>query len=77
MLNDFKKILKEYYDIDNVSLNSNFKTEFGLTSFDFINLICLIEEKYNIEIEEKKYRTLNTIDDLIKYIEHKNEITNK
>ena len=42
MLNDFREIMKEIYEIDNVELKSNFKTDFGLTSFDFVNLICLI-----------------------------------
>lgn len=69
MLDDFRKILKEYYDIEEVELTSNFKKDFDLTSFDFVNLIYIIEEKYGIEIEEDKYRSLNTIDDLIKYIE--------
>lgn len=71
MLDEFKKILKEEYDIDNVKLTSNFKTDFGLTSFDFINLICLIEDMFNIEIEESEYRNLNTMSDLINYIESK------
>ena len=69
MLNDFRKILKEYYEIDNVELDSNFKVDFGLTSFDFINLICMIEEKYNVELDENDYKDLNTVGDLIKYIE--------
>ncbi len=69
MLNDFREIMKEIYEIDNVELTSNFKTDFGLTSFDFVNLICLIEDKYGVELEEKKYRSLNTVKDLITYLE--------
>ena len=69
MLNDFRQILKEYYDIEGVELSSNFKKDFDLTSFDFINLIYIVEEKYQIEIEEDRYRSLNTIEDLINYIE--------
>lgn len=69
MLNDFREIMKEIYEIDNVELTSNFKTDFGLTSFDFVNLICLIEDKYGVELEEKKYRSLNTVQDLITYLE--------
>lgn len=69
MLNDFRKIMKDIYGIENVELDSNFKTDFGLTSFDFINLICLIEEKYDVELDERKYRFLNTVDDLIRYLE--------
>ena len=69
MLNDFRQILKEYYDMEGVELNSNFKNDFDLTSFDFVNLIYIVEEKYQIEIEEERYRSLNTIEDLINYIE--------
>ena len=69
MLDDVRKILKDYYDIENVELTSNFKKDFDLTSFDFVNLIYIVEEKYQIEIEEEKYRSLNTIEDLINYIE--------
>lgn len=69
MLDEFRQILKDNYQITNVELTSNFKTDFELTSFDFINLICIIEDKYNIEIDEKEYRNLNTIKELIDYIE--------
>lgn len=69
MLNDFKKIMKKQYGIDNVELTSNFKTDFGLTSYDFINLICIIEKKYKIELDENDYRNLNTVGDLIHYLE--------
>lgn len=71
MLNDFKEILKVNYNITDVELTSNFKKDFDLTSFDFINLICLIEEEFGIIIEEEEYLSLNTVDDLIKYIESK------
>lgn len=69
MLEEFRKILKDYYEITDVELTSNFKKDFDLTSFDFVNLICIIEEQYDIEIEEDQYRSLNTIGELIQYIE--------
>ena len=69
MLNDFREIMKENYEIDNVELTSNFKTDFGLSSFDFVNLMCLIEERYNVELDEKRYRSINTVKDLITYLE--------
>lgn len=71
MLNDFKELMKDYFDVSNVTLKSNFKKDFGLTSFDFINLICIIEDKYEVEIEEKDYRELNTVEELIHYLELK------
>ena len=71
MLNDFKKIMKKLYGIDNIELTSNFKKDFGLTSYDFINLICLIEQKYKVEIEEEAYKDLNTVEELINYLQAK------
>ena len=52
-----------------MELESNFKTDFGLTSFDFVSLICVIEEKYGVELDEEKYRSLNTVQELITYLE--------
>ena len=69
MLNDFREIMKEIYEIDNVELNSNFKVDFGLSSFDFVNLMCLIEERYNVELDEKRYRSINSVKEMIAYIE--------
>ena len=71
MLNDIKKIMKKYYGIDNIELSSNFKKDFDLTSFDFINLICIIEDKYNIELDEVDLKDINTIKELIDYIKSK------
>ena len=71
MLNDFKELMRDYFDVSNVTLKSNFKKDFGLTSFDFVNLICIIEDKYEVELEEKDYRELNTVEDLIHYLEKK------
>ncbi len=71
MFDDFKKILEENYDITDVTLNTNFKKDLGLTSFDFINLLCLIEDKYNVELDDQDYRNVNTIKELIECIKKK------
>lgn len=76
MLKEFQKIMKEHYGIEKVELSSEFKTDFGLSSFDFINLICLIEEKYGVEFEEEDYQKLNTVEDLILYLDEKTGIQN-
>ncbi|MBR3769780.1 MAG: hypothetical protein IKL06_04540 [Lachnospiraceae bacterium] len=70
MLNDFRAIMKEYYGVNGVELESDFKKDFDLNSFDFVNLICIIEEKYGVEIEESKYRELNTVKELIEYLQN-------
>ena len=63
-LNDKNKKIKIR---DNISLfNQNFD------SLDFLKLIFKIEKKYKLKIESKKFEQLNTINNLIKYVE-KNE----
>ncbi len=69
MIEKLKSILKSEYGIENIKGNMNFKKDFGLSSFDFVNLICLLEEEFKIEIDENEYRKLNTVDELIKYLE--------
>lgn len=70
MLEELKTLLKKNYSIDDISMETNIKTDLGLTSFDFINLIALIEDTFHIEIEEEKYHSINTVGDLIEYIEN-------
>ncbi len=69
MLEQMKALLKKNYNINDISEETNFKTDLGLTSFDFINLIAVIEDTFGVEIEEEQYYSINTIGDLIKYIE--------
>lgn len=69
MLNELKTLLKINYDIEDISMETNIKTDLGLTSFDFINLIALIEDTFHVELEEEKYHSIHTVGDLIEYIE--------
>lgn len=71
MIDDLKKFLKENYNIEKVDLSLDFKKDLGLSSFDFVNLMFLLEKKYNITIEEENFRSIVTVGDLITYIEKK------
>ena len=69
MLEDIRKILKEEYQITDISEGTDFKKELGLNSLDFMNLICIVEEKYGIELDEEKYRRMTTVGELCEYLE--------
>jgi acyl carrier protein len=69
MLEIFKEIIETEFDVVDIELNSNFKYDFGLTSDDLFTLLCVIEEYFGVLIEEERYSSLNTIEDLIEYIE--------
>lgn len=70
MLEQLKTLLKKNYHIEDISIETNIKTDLGLNSFDFINLIALIEDTFGVELEEEKYHSINTVGDLIEYIEN-------
>ena len=43
--------------------------DLGVDSLEMIELVCAVEEEFDIEIADKKIKSLVTIGDLIKYIE--------
>ena len=57
MFDEIKKILDEEYHIT------------GLSSFDFLNLICIFEERYGVELDEEKYIHIVTVGELCDYLE--------
>ena len=69
MFEEIKKILSEEYGITELSMSTNFKKDLGLSSFDFMNLICIVEDRYQAELDEEKYWSLTTIEDLTNYLE--------
>lgn len=75
MLNKLKALLKTNYDIENIGTETNIKTDLGLTSFDFINLIALIEDTFGVELEEEKYHSIHTVGDLIEYLENAGDMS--
>ena len=52
--------------------NTNLINDLDLESLDIVDLVAAFEQKYNIEILDKDIKTLQTIDDIVKYIENKN-----
>ncbi len=69
MIDKIKKILKDEYDIKELRMDMNIKNDLGLTSLDFANLICILEEQLDIEIDEENYRQIVTVEDFVNYIE--------
>lgn len=70
MLDQLRALFKKNYHIDNIDESTNLKNDLGLTSFDFINLIAILEDTFHIEFDEEKYHSINTVGDLIAYIEN-------
>ena len=68
---DLLQILTEYTDgrITSVNLDDVLTADLGLNSFELFDLICIIEEKYDISIPDRLLPTLVTVKDVVDYLE--------
>ena len=71
MIDKLKEILFSTVDIDkNIQIDENtvILCDLGVDSLEMIELVCAVEEEFDIEIADKKIKSLVTIGDLIDYI---------
>ena len=43
-------------------------SDLGLSSLDLINLVCMIEDEYDIEIPDRDITTFRTVRDVMDYL---------
>ena len=53
---------------DELNENDNFRTALGLDSFDFLQFMVALNEKFNIEIPEQDYSDISTLKNITVYI---------
>lgn len=65
------EIMKDYTDgrITEVKPEDVLTSDLGLNSFELFDLICIIEEKYNISVPDRLLPTLVTVKDVVEYLE--------
>ena len=68
---DLLDIMTDYTDgrITEVKPDDVLTSDLGLNSFELFDLICLIEENYDISIPDKILPTLVTVKDVVEYLE--------
>ncbi|MBE6689087.1 MAG: acyl carrier protein [Ruminococcaceae bacterium] len=71
MFEQIRDLLVEEYDLDAnaVKPESSFVNDLKLNSLELADLVVTCEDAFEIEIEEKDIHTLQTIADLMEYIE--------
>lgn len=65
------EIMKDYTDgrITEVNQDDVLTSDLGLNSFELFDLVCIIEEKYNISIPDRTLPSLITVKDIVFYLE--------
>ena len=69
--NELKEIICEYVEINpgEITENSRFIEDLGFTSYDFMSMVGELEDKYDIEVEERDVIQVKTVGDAVKYIQ--------
>ncbi|NHM33827.1 acyl carrier protein [Neobacillus terrae] len=55
--------------MENITMEASFKDDFEADSLDMVNLTMEIEDEFAIEISDKIAMTLQTVGDVVNYIE--------
>lgn len=71
MLDKIRNIICEFVDInpEDITLETNIRTDLGLNSLELVNLAVEIEEEFDVEIPDREAMGLETVADAIKIIE--------
>ncbi|MCI8950745.1 MAG: acyl carrier protein [Lachnospiraceae bacterium] len=70
MLKELSKIISEYVEVDpeTITVHSRFVEDLGFNSYDFMSMIGELEDRYDIEVNERDVIQVKTVGDAIAYI---------
>lgn len=68
-----KEVIVEIKDIpeDEIKLESTFQEDLEADSLDIVEMLMLLEEKFEIQIPEEDAADIKTVQDVVEYIENK------
>ena len=74
LIDDIKEVVVEQLSVnpDEIKADSKFTEDLGADSLDVVELVMALEEKFDIEIPDDEAEKLQTVQDVINYIESKN-----
>ena len=70
MLEKLKEIIKEHTgsNID-ITEDTVLLADLGMSSFDLVQLVCAVEDEFDVEIPDKEIKNFKTVGDVIGFIE--------
>lgn len=71
MLEKIKNIVLEYTELEDVEItrDSVLLQDLGLNSLDLMEMVCMLEDEFDIEISDREARTLKLVGDVIDLVE--------
>ena len=73
MIDRLRKLVINYTHNDEIEITEDtvFFMDLGLDSFDLVQIICEIEEEFDVEIPDKVLKNFTTVGDVADYLEKK------
>jgi acyl carrier protein len=73
LLDDIKEVVVEQLSVsaDEVKEDSKFVEDLGADSLDVVELVMALEEKFDIEIPDDEAEKIQTVKDVLDYIQSK------
>ena len=73
LLDDIKEVVVEQLGVsaDEVKEDAKFVEDLGADSLDVVELVMALEEKFDIEIPDDEAEKIQTVQDVVNYIESK------
>ena len=70
MFEELKEVICEYVDANpsDIKEESRFIEDLGFNSYDFMSMVGEIEEKFDVEVEEREVVNVKTVKDAVEYI---------
>ena len=70
MFEELKELMCEYMDVNpsEIKEESRFIEDLGFNSYDFMSMVGEIEEKFDVEVEEREVVNVKTVKDAVEYI---------
>ena len=71
MLETLTKIIREHTGDESIVINEDMdlKADLGLNSLELVNLVCVVEDEFDIEIPDRNIKNFRTVKDVIEFIE--------
>ncbi len=70
LLEEIIDIIVETLEVDEDQLNKNTRfADLDVDSLDLVNLVVAFEKKYNFEIPDNEIKNLQTVKDVVDYVE--------
>ena len=71
MLEKLTNMIREHTGDNSIEINEDMdlKADLGLNSLDLVNLACVVEDEFDIEIPDRNIKDFRTVKDVLLFIE--------